>query len=405
MKILQVNKFYYPRGGADKYFLDLAAAQETAGHKVAIFAMRHPNNQSSPWEKYFISQISFNRKNFKDKLKTPSRVLYSLEAKRKFSRLLDDFKPDIIHIHNIYHHISPSILEAAFKRKIPVVMHLHDYKLICANHALFTNGSVCQACRTNNYWQCLKNRCIKDSWPASALAAFEMYLHHSILKIYENKVNVFIAPSRFMKDMAVAFGQAADKIKIIYNPYGTSSSTGVVETLSNTKDYLLYFGRLSPEKGLEVLIKAAALSGQKLKIAGSGELESDLKELASKLKAPVEFRGFLQGQELEKIITEALAIIIPSIWYENMPLSLMEALKAGKIVIASRIGGLPEIIKDGYNGLLFKPGSAEDLKLKIDSLANIDRKKMSQAARDSVANFSSQANLKKVMAVYEKLLK
>jgi len=405
MKILQVNKFYYPRGGADKYFLDLAAAQETAGHKVAIFAMRHPNNQSSPWEKYFISQISFNRKNFKDKLKTPSRVLYSLEAKRKFSRLLDDFKPDIIHIHNIYHHISPSILEAAFKRKIPVVMHLHDYKLICANHALFTNGSVCQACRTNNYWQCLKNRCIKDSWPASALAAFEMYLHHSILKIYENKVNVFIAPSRFMKDMAVAFGQAADKIKIIYNPYGTSSSTSVVETLSNTKDYLLYFGRLSPEKGLEVLIKAAALSGQKLKIAGSGELESDLKELASKLKAPVEFRGFLQGQELEKIITEALAIIIPSIWYENMPLSLMEALKAGKIVIASRIGGLPEIIKDGYNGLLFKPGSAEDLKLKIDSLANIDRKKMSQAARDSVANFSSQANLKKVMAVYEKLLK
>lgn len=404
MRILQVNKFYYPRGGADKYFLDLAASQEAAGHKVAIFAMRHPNNQVSPWEKYFISQVSFNRKNFKDILKTPGRVLYSLEAKRKFSRLLDDFKPDIIHIHNIYHHISPSILEAAFKRQIPVVMHLHDYKLVCANHALFVNGSVCQACQPNNYWQCLKNRCIKDSWQASALAAFEMYLHHSVLKIYENKVNLFIAPSRFMKDMAVAFGQAADKIKVIYNPYGASSSTGVFETLSNAKDYLLYFGRLSPEKGLEVLIKATALSGQKLKIAGSGELEFSLKQLALKLKAPVEFTGFLQGQELEKTITEASAIVIPSIWYENMPLSLMEALKFGKIVIASRIGGLPEIIKDGYNGLLFTPGSADDLKLKIDSLANIDRKKMSQAARDSVADFSPQANLEKVMQVYKELL-
>ena len=149
MKILQVNQFYYPRGGADKYFLDLTRTLTEAGHQVAVFSMVHPKNWPSPWSPYFVSRVSFNEGNLVDKLKTPGRVLYSLEAKRKFARLVRDFQPEIIHLHNIYHHISPSILTVAQEYKIPVVLHLQDYKLICANHSLFTKGAICEIGRAS----------------------------------------------------------------------------------------------------------------------------------------------------------------------------------------------------------------------------------------------------------------
>ena len=219
MKILQVNQFYYLRGGAERYFLDLTEALRREGHEVAVFSMQHPKNQATPWSRYFISRISFNEMDLRYALKAPGRVIYSLEAKRKFSQLLDDFQPDVIHIHNIYHHLSPSLLTVAKKRKIPVVMHLHDYKMICPNQSLFTKGAYCERCRDEKFYHCLLNKCLKGSLPGSALATVEMYLHHSVFRIYEKNIDCFIAPSRFMKDTMVRFGQKAEKIRVIYNPY------------------------------------------------------------------------------------------------------------------------------------------------------------------------------------------
>jgi len=402
MKILQVNQYYYPRGGADKYFLTLSAALEAAGHEVAVFSMQHPKNLATPWSRYFVSRISFNDGGLKDKLKTPGRVLYSQEAKKKFTQLLQDFQPDIIHCHNIYHHLSPSLLAAAKKQGIPVVMHLHDYKLICPNHTLFTQGAYCENCRKHKYYQCLKKRCVKNSVAGSALAMVEMYYHHCVLKIYEKDVNLFIAPSHFMKNKVVSFGWPGDKITVLYNPYDAAFAS---QTTGKIENYLLYFGRLSPEKGLKTLIQAAILTGQPVKIVGEGPEETALKKLAADLKAPVEFSGFKQGSELRLIVASAKAVVLPPIWAENMPLSLMEALSLGKIVIASRMGGLPEVIIDGQNGLLFNPGDANDLARQIKKLADLDLSALSQAARATVQAFSPAKNTAAVLAIYQSLLK
>lgn len=405
MRILQVNKFHYPRGGADKYYLELGEALEKAGHKVAYFSMRHPKNIPSSWDRYFVSRLSFNEGGIKDKLKAPGRIIYSLEAKSKFKKLVLDFKPDIIHIHNIYHQLSPSILDVAKKYKIPVVMHLHDYKLICPNYQLFCRGQICEACKKDKYFNCVYRRCFKNSLSQSLLAALEMTIHHKWLKIYKKNISLFIAPSNFMKNKVVEYGWDEKKIRVVYNSFSASLSASQEELRSKKEgDYLFYFGRLSLEKGLSALIKAATLSKQNLKIAGVGPCYEDLKKLAISLNAPVEFLGFKTGEKLKKLIMEARAVVLPSIWYENMPLSLLEALSLKTIVIASLQGGMPEIIKPGYNGLLFEAGNVNDLATKIKELSNYNLKKMRENAYLSVSNLNVENNLNEVMGVYQELI-
>ncbi len=409
MKILQVNKFYYPRGGADKYFLDLSSALKKEGHKVAVFAMHHPQNLKTPWNKYFISNISFNKPSIENKLKAPARVLYSLEAKRKFKALINDFKPDIIHIHNIYHQLSPSILDVAKQENIPVVMHLHDYKLICPNHTLFTNNQYCERCRSHKYYQCLTHRCVKNSLAASALAMTEMYLHHSILKIYQKNIQLFIAPSQFMKNIVERFSWNKEKIKVVYNSYSNSflQKNNLINSEEKIKEeeYLLYFGRLSPEKGLNTLIESVANTKQITKIVGTGPSKRELIKLTKKLQAPVNFLGFKDQKSLLPLIKKAKAVIIPSIWAENMPLSLLEALSLGKIVIASNIGGLKEVIQNKKNGLLFQTASKQDLIRCLMDLKTKDYNYLKLAARKTAAKFSPQQNTDKIIAIYQKILK
>jgi glycosyltransferase involved in cell wall biosynthesis len=219
MRILQVNKFHYNRGGADKYYLSLIKNLEQDGHQVAAFSMYHPKNSASLYAKYFVSRLSFNEGGLIDILKTPGRMIYSLEAKRKFKNLVKDFKPEIIHIHNIYHQISPSILDIAAKFKIPVVMHLHDYKLICPNYQLFVGGETCEACKPHKYFNCYRKQCFKGSKSKSMLATLEMFIHHRLLKIYEKNIHTFIAPSDFMKQKLVEFGWNINKIKLVINPF------------------------------------------------------------------------------------------------------------------------------------------------------------------------------------------
>ncbi|HZJ41237.1 MAG TPA: glycosyltransferase [Candidatus Saccharimonadales bacterium] len=404
MRILQVNKFHYARGGADKYYLSLGQALEKAGHEVAYFSMQHPRNEASAYAKYFVSRLSFNEGSLKDKLKTPGRIIYSLEAKHKFKKLLAAFKPDIIHIHNIYHQISPSILDVARHAGIPVVMHVHDYKLICPNYQLFAHGEICEACKPHKYCKCVQKKCFKNSRPKSFLAALEMFIHHSVLKIYEHGINTFITPSAFMKQKLVEFGWPAEKIKVITNPFDPQMTIVSGEENYQTEDYLLYFGRLSEEKGLKILIEAAALSGAKLKFVGTGPQKIELDILAKKINTNLEFLGFKSGQELKSLILKARAIVLPSIWLENMPLSLLEALNLGKVVIASKIGGIPEIIKDGDNGLLFIPGSIVDLARKINDLNNLDLVSIGERARASVKNFNETKNLQQVEVIYKEIM-
>lgn len=405
MKILQVNKYNYSRGGADKYFLDISKRLEATGHEVAIFSMDHPKNNPSNYSKYFVSRISFNENlGWKNKFKIIPRVLYSFEAKRKFRKLLEDFKPDIIHLHNIYHQISPAILSVASKKKIPVVMHLHDYKLICPSHTLFTKNKHCERCNQHKYYNCIRYRCLKNSYLASCLVALEMWLHHSILKIYKKKVDLFIAPSRYMKEACCRFSFPADKFRVIYNPYSQELfSEG--SYVDNKEGSFLYFGRLSEEKGLKTLLKAFENNEEKVQIVGEGELKGELKKLADDLNVKAEFLGFKQGSELREIIKKSKAVIFPSIWAENMPLSLLEAMSLKKVVIASAVGGMPEVVKDRFSGFLFKAGDAQDLREKVRRLGEYDLERIANEAFKIVKDLSPADNLKEVISVYNELIR
>ncbi len=404
MKILQVNKYHYPRGGADRYYLDLGERLESAGHEVAYFAMNHPRNLKTPWSKYFVSRVSYNEQVWKYALKIPGRTLYSFEAKSKFKRLLHDFKPDVIHVHNIYHQLSPSILDAATKAKIPVVMHLHDYKLVCPNHALFVGGKVCEKCLSGNYTACIKQRCVKDSLPASILAAGEMYLHHKVLKIYAKNINLFIAPSLFLKNLLIRAGWPAEKIEVINNAF----STGLpVPLTTKREDYFLYYGRLSEEKGVDVIIKAINNNKNlKLKIAGSGPADIDLQTLGAEAARSnrLDFLGWREGQALSTLIAQARAVIIPSRWYENFPLTALEALSFGTPIIASNIGGLPEIVNN-LNGSLVPPDDASALEQAMSEVLKGHKTWQEEDIKNSARIYTPELNTAKVIKAYEHLIK
>ena len=407
MRILQVNKFHYLRGGAEKYFLDMSEKLRHDGHEVAVFSMRHPKNLPSPWEKYFVSRDSFNESKLRDRLLAPGRIIYSLESKMKFKRLVRDFRPDIIHIHNIYHQLSPSILSVAKKNQIPVVVHLHDYKLVCPNYQLFVGGQICYRCRRHRYCQAVKHCCFHGSRVKSVLVALEMFIHHRLWKIYERAVNLYLAPSNFMKETVVSFGIPEAKVKVLYNFIdrpGTKEEKNVP-----VGEYLLYYGRLSPEKGINVLLEALKItpSAPSLKIVGSGpeaeKLELSVKALG--IQDQVEFLDAKFGTELEQIILGSKAVIIPSVWAENMPFVLLESLALGKVVIASRTGGLPELIENGTSGFLFENGNADDLANKIMALDSCDLESIGVAAKREVLDLTLEKHYKKLLDIYHSLIK
>lgn len=402
MRILLVNKFYYLRGGAEKYLLEIEKALQEAGHEVAIFAMNHPKNLPTPYQKYFPSRVSFSEGGFNNKLKALVRLFWSWQSARKFRHLIANFKPDLIHFHNIYHHLSPSIVKVGQKMKIPMIMHLHDYKLICPNYQLFSQGKYCQRCQGGRYYNCLRYRCLKGSYLKSALAALAMY-YHNYVQIYEKNLSYLIAPSRFIKNTFIKFGWPNDKIKLLYN---FSQAQHLNKKINSPGDYLLYFGRLSQEKGINVLIEALKQCSLSLKIAGSGPEEGNLVSMVENMNLSnrIEFLGFCQGQDLEDLIDGAKAIIIPSVWPENMPFSLLEAMAKAKVVIASKTGGLSELIEDGKNGFIFPAGSAESLAKILNQLENKDLLKMGQLARQKVVPLELKEHLNQLLEIYKETI-
>ncbi|PKM88971.1 hypothetical protein CVU83_00825 [Candidatus Falkowbacteria bacterium HGW-Falkowbacteria-2] len=401
MKILLVNKFYYPNRGADKYFLFLEKLLRENGHEVRVFAMESPLNLPSPDSRYFSKQVDLHVSSLIKKVKIASKIIYNTEAKQKFSSLLADFKPDLIHCHNIYHQLSPSILEAATAAKIPVAMHLHDYKLICPNYRLYTKGAECRRCKKHNYIQCVKHRCIENSYSKSAIAALEMTLHHRVKHIYRDNVQLFIAPSLFMRDVCVDFGWSKEKFRVLEN----ISPTPVSISTDKPADYFLYFGALEEEKGVDILLKAAAMANARILIAGEGKDEMRLKDLSVKLGVNVKFAGKLTGEPLKQAINEARAIVIPSRWPENMPLSGIEAMGLGKAVIAAKTGGLPELVKDGVNGLLFSVNNYDELSACLSRMTTEEALRMGADAQKSREGKDEKWHYQKLISIYEELIR
>jgi glycosyltransferase involved in cell wall biosynthesis len=395
MKIIQANKFLYPKGGADKYCLTLIDELSKLGDNIIPFGMADKRNIESPWGKYFSENIDYHKTG--NTFKIASRLIWNKEAANKFATLLDETKPNLIHAHNIYHQLSPSILVEAKKRKIPVVMTLHDYKLICPNYLMFTHGKHCERCLPGNYLNCFTQNCYY-SYTRSGLAALESFLHNKVWHSYKSNVDLFISPSNYLKEKLVEAGWDTNKITVLTNPapkYNPSADGS----------RLLYIGRLSVEKGVDILLQALKLTNNNLDIAGTGPDEEILKKLGKDLGLDkrVIWHGQLLGDDLERLKREAKAVILPSIWAENMSLVLLESLAYGKLIIASASGGTPELIEDNKTGFLFPPGDAKALAKKINDLENItpeQREELAHMIKEKIEPLELKNHLNKLEHLY-----
>jgi glycosyltransferase involved in cell wall biosynthesis len=408
MKIVQINSHYRHLGGAEKYYLELSDLLIRKEHEVAFFSTKSSKNLESPWKKYFVGEVDFQTNKIKDFPRKFSRIIYSMESRRKIGQLLDDFKPDIVHIHNIYYYISPSILGEIKKRRIPIVQTVHDYQLISPNVTLFSNGKINEETKKTKYYKAFIGKTIKGQRGTSFMATMLSYFQEAF-KLYQNNVDLFITPSRFMKSKLIEYG--FDKNKIIQlNNFVTKTRKTSIRI---GEKYILYFGRLNEAKGILFLLDTAKqLPTIKFKVAGNFEDKQIKYKVLGKVRKEkirnVEFLGFKETKELNKLILQSQFVVVPSLWYENQPYSILETFALGKTVLATKIGGIPEIVHDGKNGLLFEPGNVNQFVQKIRKLWEnpVFAKKLGKNAKKLAdEGYNPEIHYKKIMAVYNSLTK
>lgn len=417
MRILLVNKYFYRKGGAETYFFALAEGLRALGHDVAFFSMQHPNNEPSYWSKYFVSEKDYvgDISAFK-KVQEASTLIYSFEARRKFEALLEEFKPDVIHMNNVHRQLTLSILDAPYLKKhhVPVVYTAHDYILLCPAYTMVNGrGEVCDACLDRRFMHATKNVCVKESRAKSLLASVEaefLKYHHSY-----DKIDAIIAPSEFMKSKLDEGGYAGRTITM--QNFLTDSQMAMGARVANThkfedaqagaRPYFLFFGRLSQEKGILTLVKAflqaAGLeryadsdvsAGHKgflpdtwdLHIVGDGpEREAIERLIASagpQAVSRIRLLGYRTGEDLQREVGNARFTVLSSEWRENMPYSGLESLAAQTPVIGANIGGIPELVVEGATGFAFESGNVSDLSdalIKASHVGENDYRIMQQA--------------------------
>lgn len=399
MKILMVNKFLYPRGGAETYFLKIGAYFEENGHIVEYFGMYDEKNTVGNRCQKYTMPMDFHKKEWKRFL-YPLKIIYSFEAKRKIKQVIQVVKPDIIHLNNINFQLTPSIIDMADQLHIPMVQTVHDYQMLCPNHLLFDIHSQipCKKCMFHSKWNCVRHKCIHDSRSKSLIGTIEgiLYQKHNTYQ----KVKLYICPSHFLEKQLLSNPIFQGKTEMMHN-----FITLPEERISLEKeDYILYFGRLSEEKGLKMFLNACRqLPFLSFKIAGSGPMEEQCKGIDN-----VEFVGFKTGKELDDLISKALFSVYPSIWYENCPLSILESESLGTPVLASNLGGIPELIEDGRTGVLLQELSTKGLIKAIDDLYK-DKDLLAKMQKACLEKRNDMISLEKycntLMMIYKKALK
>jgi len=409
MKILLVNKYHYNKGGAERAYFETAKILEKNGHEVAFFSMHDNNNLKSKWSRFFISNIDYNKKEASlfDKFFYSFKMFYNFEAARKFQGIIDEFKPDLIHYHNIYHQLSPSIVRVAKKNGIPQVMTLHDYKLICPDYNLLNKGLIWEDTKAHKYYKCIFSKCVKNSYLKSILAVLESYWQY-FTGAY-SAIDVFISPSKFLINKFREFDFIGD-IEFLPNSFAIDDLPKFKE--DSKRDYILYFGRLSQEKGLNNLLDAYAAAdlSKDLYVVGSGPQEDELKSIVIKLglSSRVKFLGYKSGYGLFDLIYNSSFVVVPSLWYENAPYSIVESMALGKIVLASRLGGLPDMINDKQNGFLFDFNNMEELVNKMIFINKINRDTIKEleanAKKFVLENNSPEKYYEKLSKIYEKII-
>jgi glycosyltransferase involved in cell wall biosynthesis len=380
--------------------LDLSALQSARGDEVEYFAMSHPMNRPSRFESHFPENVEFNPppSTIKGRMRAAGRLLYSPAAKRGMEKVLAHFRPDIVHLHNIYHQLSPSILRPLTERHIPAVMTLHDYKLVCPTYLFLAHGEVCEACLGGHFYQAIRKRCNAGSLSASSLNALELTVH-TATKAY-SPVTLFLAPSRFLLGKVSEGGVFPDRLRLLHNFVDASAIT----QKRNAGGGVVYAGRLSKEKGIDVLIEAAARLKIPIDVAGDGPDRQMFQSLAERLGVDVRFHGHLQKGRLHELVRSASVSVLPSRCHENQPLGVLESFCCGVPVVGTKLGGIPELIRPGVNGDLVPPNDPTALARSLESLLADDNRafQMGAAGRVTVEEeYSPLRHLDGLDALYD----
>ncbi len=401
MKVLIVNKFLYPNGGSETYIFKVGEQLQKMGHAVEFFGMEHEGRCVKNSVGAYTSDMDFHSASALLKISYSLRTIYSSEARKKIRLVLNDFKPDVVHLNNFNFQLTPSIIleirkfEKESGQKVKIIFTAHDYQLVCPNHMMKNpkTNQICDSCLSGKYGNCVKNRCIHGSAMKSAVGMAEA-LYWKIRKTYR-QIDIIISPSHFLERQIAHNKELAGRIVTLHNFINQID----LQKEKAVGDYVLYFGRYSQEKGIDTLLTVAKrLPAIPFVFAGRGPLEEKVNAIHN-----IENKGFLQSEEIYRLITGARFTVIPSEWYENCPFSVMESQMCGTPVLGADIGGIPELIAQGKTGELFLAGNADDLTDKIEKLWKDEAKIKEYSKNCSQVHFSSvEEYCQELIRLYEK---
>jgi len=413
MKILLINHRYFISGGPETYMFNVKQILEQHGHEVIPFSIKSKQNVPTEYEKDFIEPIGGVDSAYFDKSKmsvkyvveTISRQFYSFKVKKQLKEFIKKEKPDVVYVLHYYNKLSVSIIDTVKEMGLPIYIRLSDFQLICPQSHMLCKREVCEDCIKKGYFSVVRNRCIKNSYIGSLIKLTAIIFHRDILNIF-NKVDKFICTNEFMKEKMIESGFKSEQLEVVETPF---IEKNFEYNENDIGEYILYSGRITIEKGIENLIKAYKVSDlpkNNIKLIIAGGTEKDFKKISNiTLIDSIVFKGFIDKKLLNNFIYHSQYVVIPSIWYENLPNSLVEAYQNGKIVLANNIGSLKYFVENNKTGFLYK--NTNDLVFIMNSL--ITKKDIVKNMEKKVILyskiFSAETHYKKLITLFQGLKK
>ena len=399
MKVLQINKFLYPKGGAETYMFQLSTALKEHGIEVDFWGMQDDKNTIKDTYKSFSKHVNYQHTGFLNNLSNAQKTIYSVESRKNISLILDQFQPDLVHLHNYNFQLTPSILPEISKRGIKIVQTIHDSQMICPYHRLynFQKDTICTKCVTGSFFNCISDKCFDGSFLKSIIGASESYFYHS-MGYYEKYIDQFISPSSFLADLV----KKRIKNKVI--DVIPNFSEKIEDLKSHQDNYYLYFGRISGEKGILELVDIFKDLKFDLFIIGKGDQEEELKKKIENIKN-ISFLGSKSEKELFSYVEGAKYVMQPSKWYENCPMTVIESFTYGTPVIASDHSGFKDLIEHEKTGYLLDFNNLEDIKKSIVEIDNENVDLMKQNIEIFYQeNLKKETHISKIIEIYNQLL-
>jgi glycosyltransferase involved in cell wall biosynthesis len=405
MRILFCNKYNFAFSGTEVYLFELMELLRAHGHEVALFSMSDPRGQPTPYDAHFVSHVDFKSQPglWRPARQLP-RAIYSTQARQKIRGIIREFRPDVAHVRNIYHHLTPSILWELKAHGIPVLYHLNDFKLLCPSYNMVSNGEACERCKGGAFWHALGSNCYPGIGARIALTA-EAYVHRWI-KSYQNCVDMFLAPSRFVRDKFVEHGWDGCRFRELPH-FQHAHELGPAVPSGDAP--VLYCGRLSKEKGVDDLLRAMQyIPDRHLIIAGDGPQKHELHKLQADLHVSnVEFVGQVSAEDRGRLIRCSRFTVLPSHAYETLGKTILESYAEGRAVVASDLGSRREFVRHGETGVLYRRGDVNQLADSIRTLAANPEvsDRMGRAGWEFVReHHSPEAHYAALCGIYEELI-